>query len=302
MSVLLPHPPAGKRDDLMAEPQPARRTLRRIFEPIPRPAAYAAGLVLALAILAPFWLYVLQDSFQRRPILLSEDVESLPVPPALETNVATPVLDEYRQPSGIYLDQYRAIRLNASREEFQRGFSLRLLNTRGMAPEIYEATRAGEIEKVTMHFYNNALKEFWVVLAEKKATPEDLEKELRAEFGEPRQVADSSAGPGASGLGVGLAGPGALAKTPDEIEQKLAGFPFRRDLTWSDDKTRVRATIYHTSRDPAQCVSVVQVHVSAAAWLEQNLARVGSVVMPPAGLLEQTGTPEVVEPPKRLFP
>ena len=43
-------------------------------------------------------------------------------------------------------ERFRGVRLDAGREDLQRRFNLRLQNTRGMVPEIYEAERAGDVE------------------------------------------------------------------------------------------------------------------------------------------------------------
>jgi hypothetical protein len=299
----VPHPrgaTAGRRET-GAEPRPTERTLRRIFEPIPRPVMYAAGLVLVLAIMAPFWLYLLHDRFQREKIFFSEDTESIELPPATQTNLPAVVLEQPGREQTPVLGQYRGIRLDSSREEQQRRFNLRLLNTRGMVPEIYEGATAGEVELVTMHFYQNQLKEFSVVVAEKRVAAEQVEKELREWFGEPQQVRDSTR---AEAGGVGAVLPGAInvGRTETELERRLGSFPYRRMLTWFDETTRVEATIYFSSLDAAECVSALMVHVSAARWLETNRPRLGSMVVAPAGAAEEGGERSPAEVPKRLFP
>jgi hypothetical protein len=285
------------------EPRPTQQTLKRIFEPIPRPVAYLAGVVLILIILSPFWIYLLQDRFERRTIVLSPDVgtNGIPEVPA-GTNVTGPVLDVPASDSAVTLHQYRGVRLDAAREDLQRRFSLRLQNTRGMVPEIYEASKIGDIDQLTAHFYNNSLKEFFLWMRPQRAAPDAVEKELREEFGTPKEFSEQTNTTGAATIG-GLPGTLGVAGARDEIESRLAGFPHRRYLAWEDAQDRVDATIYYSSLNPAQCVSMLVVHVSAAQWLEANRARLGAVAPPPTNLLERTNTPAPeVEPPKRLFP
>ena len=184
-----------------------------------------------LVVLSPFWVYLLKERFERRPPVLSDDAISIPVPASTETGPPPPVLEEPHPESTSAIDEFHGIRLNASLEGLQRRYNLRLQNTRGMIPEIYEATRVGGIENVTMHFYSNLLKEFWVDLHERRVVPEQIEKELREQFGEPKERDLRSGGSSDGGLGLGLPGPaGADRAGPDRVK-KLGGFPYRVELT-----------------------------------------------------------------------
>jgi hypothetical protein len=208
-----------------------------------------------------------------------------------------------RREPAVALPQYRGVRLEATREDLQRRFSLRLQNTRGMVPEIYEASKVGDIEQLTAHFYDNSLKEFFLVMRQQRASPDAVEKELRDEFGAPKEHSEQTNATVTATIGGGLPGALGVSGSRDETESKLAGFPHRRYLAWEDDRGRVDATIYYSSTDPAQCTSMLAVHVSAAPWLEANRSRLGAVMPPPPNLLERTNAslPEA-EPPKRLFP
>jgi hypothetical protein len=203
------------------------------------------------------------------------------------------------------IDEFHGIQLQADIESLQRHYNLHLQNTRGMTPEIYEASRVGDIDGVTMHFYSNSLKEFWVDLHERHTMPDEIEKELRAQFGDPKERTVRTGGQTESGLGLSLQPAGAPA-TGNDRQKKLAGFPYRVDLTWADDESQAEAAIHYTSTDPASCSSLLAMHISAAHWLENNRAQIGSVVTPVPSLtntLDQTNaTPTPEERPKRLFP
>src|ERR1043166_2640978 len=115
---------APKRDELPrrpvveAEPRRAKASLRRVFDPIPRPVAYVAGVAVILVIMAPFWLYLLKDGYRRRTIVPSDDTAAIVVPPSTSVPPAAPVFDESRPPL-ITLDQYHGVRLDASRDDLQ---------------------------------------------------------------------------------------------------------------------------------------------------------------------------------------
>jgi DNA-directed RNA polymerase subunit RPC12/RpoP len=285
------------------EARPTQRTMKRIFDPIPRPAAYLAGVVFILVILSPFWIYLFQERFERRRILLSPDVSTNGIPQiTTETNVDEPVLEVARNEPTVALDQYRGVRLDAAREDLQRRFSLRLQNTRGMVPEIYEASKVGDIEQMTAHFYNNALKEFFLLMRQQRAIPDAIEKELRDELGEPKERSEQTNTTATAAIGTGLSGTLGVPGSRDETGSKLAGLSHQRYLAWNNERNRIDATIYYSSPDPAQCTSMLAVHVSATQWLDANRSRLSAVV-PPPDLLERSNAarPEA-EPPKRLFP
>jgi rRNA maturation protein Nop10 len=310
----VPHPPtdspahrrANQKDRL--PPSRQRRRLRRVFEPIPRPFAYLVGASLVLIVLAPFWIYLVKERLDRRPPVLSDDAMSIPVPTATETTTPPPVIEEPRADLTNAIDEFLGIRLDANLERLQRRFTLRLQNTRGMVPEIYEATQAGDADSVTMHFYNNLLKEFWVDTHERRVIPDRIERELRKKFGEPRDRALRSDKPSDEGLGLGLFTTADGIKAGADREKRLAAFPYRVDVSWSDDQTRAEASIYYTSEKPELCTSLLTMHISAAQWLNNNRPQLGPVATAsPAATtsntLDQTNqAPVPAEPPKRLFP
>jgi len=276
--------------------------LRRIFEPIPRPFVYLVGASLVLVMLAPFWIYLVEERLDHRPPVLSDDAISIPVPTASETNLPPPVIGEPRAEVTNAIDEFLGIRLDANPEQLQQRFTLRLQNTRGMVPEVYEVTGAGAVDSATMHFYNNLLKEFWVDARPRRVAPDRIEKELRQEFGEPRSRALQSGKSGGErpGLGSFTAVPGIEAGA--DREKRLAAFPYRVDISWSDDQTRADASIYYTSDKPDRCDSLLTMHISAAEWLNNNRRPLGmmTTTFPPAStntLLDQTN-----EPLQQLFP
>jgi hypothetical protein len=281
--------------------------LRRIFEPIPRPFAYLVGVALALFVLAPFWIFLVTERLDNHRPVLSDDAISIPVPTVTETTLPPPVIEQPRAEPSNAIDEFLGIRLNASLEQLQRHFLLRLQNTRGMVPEIYEATRVGEVDYVTMHFYNNLLKEFWIDMRERRVMPDRIERELTAKFGEPRNRVLQHGGQGNETLGLGLSAATAGVQAGTDRQKRLAEFPYRVDISWSDDQTHTEARIYYTSDKPQRCTSLLTMHISAAQWLNNNrpqLAPVGTASPAAAtNTLDQTNeAPAPVEPPKRLFP
>ena len=168
---------------------------------------------------------------------------------------------------------------------------------------------AGDVDSVTMHFYNNLLKEFWVDTRERRVTPDRIERELQARDSANRRIARSKSGkPGDESLGLGRSPPPAASKAGADREKKLAAFPYRVDISWSDDQTRAEASIYYTSEKPELCTSLLTMHISAAQWLNNNRPQLGPS---PATSLRRdhrtpstrpTQAPAPAEPPKRLFP
>jgi len=309
----LPQPPPGSTAHRRATPEdrlpPAsqQRRLRRIFEPIPRPFTYLVGASLVLLVLTPFWIYLVKERLDRRPPVLSDDAISIPVPTATETTPPPPAIEEPRADLTNVIDEFLGIRLDANLEQIQRRFPLHLQNTRGMVPEIYEATRAGDVDSVTMHFYNNLLKEFWVDTRERRVMPDTIERELREKFGEPKDRALKSGASGSDGLGLGLFTTAGGIKAGADRDKKLAGYPYREDISWSDDQTHAEASIYYTSEKPELCTSLLTMHITAVQWLNNNRPQLGPVAsMSPAATtntLDQTNVvPAPAEPPKRLFP
>jgi len=311
MAVKLPDAPPGapgsRRPAPDEGPPTSQRMLRRIFEPIPRPLAYLVGAALVLAVLAPFWVYLLKERFDRRPPVLSDDASSIPVPPAAETNPPPPVLEEPRTESTTGIDEFHGIRLNTNLEGLQRRYNVRLQNTRGMVPEIYGAMRVGDVDSLTVHFYNNLLKEFWADMRERRVAPEEVEKELRDRYGEPRDRIVRSGGQGDERLGLGLSSAAGAIKAGPGREKKLARFPYRVEIAWGDDETLTEATIYYTSPTPTTCSSLLTMHISAARWLDSNRPQIGSAAAPSSTSATSTpgqtnAVPAPAVPPKRLFP
>ena len=268
---------------------------------------YLVGTSLALLVLAPFWIYLLKERLDRHPPILSDDAVSIPVPAATETTPPPPAIEEPRADLTNVIDEFLGVRLDANLGQLQQRFTLRLQNTRGMVPEIYEATQAGAADSVTMHFYNNLLKEFWIDTRERRVMPDRIERELREKFGEPKDRALNSGNSGDETLGLGLFTAADGIKTGADRQKRLAAFPYRVDVSWSDDQTRADASIYYSSEKPELCTSLLTIHISAAQWLNNNRPQLGPAATssPTAttNTLDQTNeAPAPVEPPKHLFP
>jgi hypothetical protein len=202
------------------------------------------------------------------------------------------------------IDEFLGIRLDDTLDQVQRRFPMRLQNTRGMTPEIYETTGVGNIDSVTMHFYNNLLKEFWIDTHERHAAPDTIERDLREKFGEPKDRALKSDKPGKEDLGLGLFTTAGDIKTDADRKKRLAAFPHRVDVSWSDDQTHTEASVYYTSEKPELCSSLLTIHISAVQWLNNNRPQLGSVATTsPTNTLDKTNeAPAPVQPPQRLFP
>lgn len=262
MRVRVPH--AGKdshvsRDFDPNEPRPSEHTWKRVFEPVPRFWVYLSGFGLALVLLSPFWVVWLQERYARNPIILSEDTADLKVPP-MTNHTTSPIISVPDVPPTT-LDQYHNVRLEAGREDVQHRFGLNLQNTRGMEPEIYEASKGIEFERFTAHFYNSTLKEVWLVRREQRTTPDAIQKDLVEQFNAPAGQSDIAGPlPSSSPIGVGT----------DELARKLNSYAFHRSLTWTDALYRVEATIHYNSTDAAQCRSTLALHMSATAWLKKR--------------------------------
>lgn len=271
-------------------------SLRRVFEPIPAPVTYGAGALLALLLLSPFVWYLFFEEAPRKTIFISDEpltnarpagrVESPPPPPIITTNTAPPVV----------LSEFAGVRLDSRRSDLDYRFNLVLLNTRGMQPEIYEGTRVGDIERIVTHFYGGLLKQFTITLRPRIISPEAVRIELTDLFGPPQLIEDVSEQPTGSGLG-GV--PGLNAARPELT------FAFRRQLVWSDAKNRVVATIHYTPTEAGQNTTMLEVEVSAAAWLRAHNPLLGTVTTPVTNLAEQPPfRQETTRPPEpgRLSP
>lgn len=273
-----------RRDEPTADGQ-----YRRVYNPIPRPALYTAGVVLVVVLLSPFWVYLIQERYKPTITLLSEETTNLVV--TATTNSTTPLFNPNNRPA-VLLDQYRGVRLEANRDDLLRRFSLRLQNMRGMEPEIYLAQKVADLDQLTAYFYGGLLKEAFLVLPERRATPDELLKGLSEQFGTPVSATDSPHRASVPGLGTpGLGG----GDTGNELSRKLAGFPWRRDVAWADAQYRVEATIYFSSPDPSLCQSLPVVHLVSAAWLKANQP-MREVITPTAPV-----SGGVIPPPKSLF-
>ena len=130
-----------------------------------------------------------------------------------------------------------------------------------MEPEIYEASRSGDLERLTAYFYGGVLKEAFLVGREQKVTPDFIQNDLIEQFGPPAQQTEIP-GPLPSSSPFGM--------TADELKRKLEEFPFHRNLVWADAQYRVEATIHYSAAEPANCRSVLALHLSAAAWLRSR--------------------------------
>ena len=259
------------------EPRPSEQTWKRIFEPIPRGLIYGGGILVALLILSPMLTYLWQNHYQRNPIFLSEDTDGIQASTNANSGLTSPMLTAPDK-APTMLDQYRNLRLDGYREDIVHRYNLRLRNTRGMEPEIYEATRGGEFDRMTANFYNGLLKEVSLITHEQRATPDYIQRDLTEQFG-PVTHANEIVGPLSSGTVGGLSG--------DELTQRINRLSYHRSLIWTDDQYRVEAMIHSSSSSsnvPER--SVLSLSLSAATWLRerQMIRRIPTPVPQPSPL------------------
>ena len=237
-----------------------RRVYRRVFEPIPRMAAYAGGLLLILIVLSPFWASSVMDFFQRKTVYSLDNVAQ---PSVVTTNGMAGARE---------LTAFGGVQLDIRRDDLERPFNLKIQNTRGMNPEIYAGHNAGNVEFILADFYDGILKEATLVMHGRAVAPEVIQQELIEQFGEPQTRTDENGGPGYLGLN-GLR----LDAGRDDVAGKLAAFHHRRALLWTDGNVRVDALIYFNDAGPA----VLQVHLAATAWLQANQPALRAVGLRP---------------------
>jgi len=272
MAVHLTHPvKAPSKSVVTDEERPSGQTWRRVFEPVPRMVMYLAGCVLAMMLLSPFWIPFVMERFGRNPIILSEDTAGMDLPSKGQTNAANPIMSAPEK-NATTLDQYHNVRLEAARDDVEHLFNLRLQNTRGMEPEIYVASRSGDLERLTAYFYGGLLKEAFLVGREQRVTPDFIQKDLIEQFGAPSEQTELTgaiSSVSASGLNTpALAG----RDSGDELARKLAAFPFHRNMVWTDTQYRVEATIHYQSAETAENRSILALRLIAATWLKGRQA------------------------------
>ena len=241
-----------------------QEALRRIFEPIPRPAAYAGGILLILMLFSWLWLPSVMEIGQRQRIFIADTA-----PSATATTSNAPA-------AGRDLTLFAGVRLDVRREELERPFGLVLQNTRGMRPELYEGRNAGDVALIAAGFYDGLLKEATLVMRERPVTVAVLEQELIEQFGEPQTRTDEDAGRSLDGLN-GLH----LDVSKDDLAGRLASFPHRRALLWTDGNVRVDAMIYFNDGAAGVTAAMVQVHLAATGWLQSSQTAVRPVGLRP---------------------
>ena len=266
--------------------EPPARMMRRIFSPVPKMYLYFMGVVVVMAILAPFWLAVVSERFGRKPIIISDETPN--TTPSWSHVDTRPRNDATTTETPISpLDQFEGIHLNATRESLEPRFALYLKNTRGMTPEIYEARDARGIERLTAYFYNGELKEFVAVQPPRLITPEELLRTLRIQYGDP---ADWTQGEGAP----------TPATVPGIEAGRYAEYALYRQFSWHNDNDRLDVTVFYTTPDPVTCQSLLVVHTSAAKWLKN-----AREALTPLADLPSTPPPTEThraDAPPRLFP
>jgi hypothetical protein len=243
---------------------------------LPRAWALVIGVLVLAVMSAPFWFADLLGQGKSRPPLLpleettpATEKTALPGPPP-----GRPALGDRERPTPPgACQQYGEIRLEMTRELVQQRFHLQLRNTRGMQPEIYQAADQAGVKLLVAHFYQEVLKEFYLVPEPTRAVPRTIVAELRAQLGSPLEWSPADQPLVAPGLGQ-----------EEEIWTRLlASYRWQQRLAWSDGDHRLEATIYSTSRDPQLCTSLLVVHVSDPRWLEANRPRLPTTPAPPTG-------------------
>ena len=247
--VLIPpaRPPVSETEDRHVK-QKESAAFKRIFEPIPRSAAYAGGLLLIFLITSPFWIGNVMDSLQHQSPYLGPSKSDI----ASNTNL-TKARD---------LTMYADVRLDTRRDEMEHRFGLTLQNTRGMRPELYLGHNAGDVDTIMASFYDGLLKEATLVMHERLTTTEALQQELIDLYGEPQTRTDENG----KSIQTGLTGLHGITSS-DDLTGKLASYPHRRALLWTDGKVRLDAMIYS---DDTGRSAILQVHLAATDWLQAN--------------------------------
>jgi hypothetical protein len=278
--------------------------VERIFEPFPRPILYLFGLLLVIGLLAPFWLPSVSERLDRPAVIISDDLDSLPAAPPLTNGLnggRATLFPDPDEPLGSPLSRYGSVHLDTPWEALSHRYALHLKNTRGMQPEIYEATGVPGVEQATFYFYERLLKEFVLVYPQQRMVPLRIVRMLQEQFGEPNDWSDEA--PGVEGIGLGLSE--RLSRPADAglpAGSKPSTYPYRQVLTWFDGTNRLTATIKFSSKEPVECVSQLTIHVSAASWIDAQR----SVLMPDdeedLGEGEGIGDPAEPAPSPRLFP
>jgi ribosomal protein S27E len=286
--MLLPKATAAPVTSALAEQSRKKHktALRRVFDPIPQPVTYGAGILLALLLFSPFmWSLFFSDSAREKVFITDEPLSNTVARSNGETRVA--VIISTNAPPRYNLTEYAGVRLDAPRTDLDYRYNLTLQNTRGMQPEIYEGTRVGDIERITLRFYAGQLKHFTVLMRPRPVSPESVRQDLTDQFGPPQQIEDISDRPTGPGL-AGLSGLGGPRPEPEPV------FPHRRELIWSDAQTRVVATIHYSATGNGQSMTMLEVEVAAVAWLRAHNPLLGSVSATTTNLLEtpliQTGS------------
>jgi hypothetical protein len=164
-----------------------------------------------------------------------------------------------------------------------------------MHPEIYLGRNVGDVELIDARFYDGSLKEVTMVMHERPVSAGVLYEELRDQYGEPQShtVDDTFGG------GDGLPGLG-LQTNENSVIKKLATFEQRHNLTWADAKNQMQVTIYTTTQNTAQPISIMRVHLAAAAWLNANqpapATPMASLALPATNLAPPAPAPAPVVP------
>lgn len=263
-------------------PAPGARSLRRVYQPIASPWLYLAGLLMVLAITAPFWLGLFEGS-SGPPVVFTDEQ-----PAADATPWTRPSTEPNRRLAPISpLDQFEGLYIDAPREALERRFTLHRRNTRGMEPEIYEGRGGQGIDWVVMYFYQNRLKEFLVIQSPRVATVDEILRLFRIQYGDPVDWSDGEGTPGRTITGWPLG---------ESETARYERFGLFRRFLWRDDQHELSVAIHFTSTDPVTCESMVIARLSAHAWLSQHHR---SVVTPEPATTPSTSP---TQQPTRWFP
>ena len=111
-------------------------------------------------------------------------------------------------------------------------------------------------------FYDGLLKEATLITRERLATTETIQQELIDLYGEPQTRTDETG----KSIHTGLTGLHGITGS-DDLTGKLANYPHRRALLWTDGKVRLDAMIYS---DDTGRSAILQVHLAATDWLQAN--------------------------------
>ena len=248
--------------------------MKRLLESLPTGLVIIGGIGLIAAIVSPFLLEMISGP-PRSTIEISNELENIPGIDA-ESNSKSSQLRRVGSvlPKGQTYDRFGDIRLDTALQSLQQRFKFQWENSPTNTPAIYLAVRQQGLDVCRAHFYDNVLKEFFLVLPPTTASPEAITEQLHRLLGElpqwlkNREEVSDDYNPGSVVSGM------------------LRPYPERQQVAWSDGENRIDAVIYSRITNTGQRESLLTVHVRAANWIKVQAEKEASrtaIVVPETG-------------------